>query len=506
MMITQSSKTPKNWSAFHRLTAVGLPTLCFVFLTSICTQATAAEITDVVDAFDEELDDIFDFHLEPRFGQRIDRGTIIREAPCSPDPNAPADAFQNAQSCPDEATIIFTRELEYERIVSELDIEFQIGIWRDLEFHFTLPIVISDTRKLNFASGEGARSVSQDNSTVDPADEFVTDDLDNAGLFSTYRYFSIGSELVGPDRSGLGDLQFGFSWSPFNAERSPHLATITVRTDYLAPTAEAATPNNTSVGRGVHEFIFSVTASRRFSIVEPYFGATYILPIPSSSAETPFQDQGGGQTTIGPGQRAEITGGTELVLFENPARQQIFTLDLGFTFGFTAQGRDYSPISDALGASQCNGLTPDDAGFLLDGSPYEPSATIAPESAACAWILQQPGNRHPNPGAGEGEQEYFHDGITTVESFGEIGAHFGLNFQISPYVDLRIDTDIATETEHFLTSSRTGRDRDGDDEVDFNDPNERNPVYNPTIDSVGNRLRVESVLNIDWGATLAFQF
>ena len=482
--------------------SLALCVLVGVCLFTVHGPASAAEITDVVDAFDGE--DLFDFHLEPRFEQHIQRGTVIREAPCTPDPNGPPEAFQNADKCPDEATVIFTRELDYERIISELDIEFQFGIWKDLEFHVVLPIVISDTRSLQFAAGEGPRNVSQENSTIDPTDTFITDDLDDGGLFSTYRFFSIGNELVGPDRSGLGDLVFGFSWNPFNQERSPHLATLRLAFDYRAPTAEPAMRTNTSVGRGVHEFVFNVSASRRYHIVEPYFGVTYILPVPTS--DSLFQDHGGGQTTTGPGQRAEITGGVELVLFENIPRQQIFTFAAGFTFGFTAEGRDYSPISDALTGSLCNGVTPDEAGYALDGSPFEPPSNTPINDAACGWMAQQPSNRHPNPGAGEGEQQYFHDGITSVESFGTIGAHFGLNFQISPYVELRVATDIETETEHFLTAARTGRDRDGDDEVDFNNPNERSPVYNPTLDGVGRRLRVESVFNIDWSAVIAFQF
>lgn len=464
----------------------------------------AAEITDVVDAFDSEVDDDFDFHLEPRFGQHLERGTIIREAPCTPDPNGPPDAFRNAEKCLDEPATILTRELDYERVVNELDIDFAVGIWRDLEFHMTLPIIISDTRTITFASGDGPRSVTQENSSVDPAAELITDDLDNAGLFSTYRFFDIGSELVGPDRSGFGDLTLGFAWAPFNHERSGHLATLRLGIDYQAPTAEAAKRDNTSAGSGVHEFSFSLAASRRFSIVEPYFGATYHLPLVAS--DSLFVDHGGGQTTVGPGQSADITAGTELVIYESAERGQLFTFDVGFTFGFTAEGRDYSPLSDALSQSACNGLTPDEAGFPTDGSAYEPDSSVAPANAACAWILQQPANRAPNPGASDGEQRYFHDGLSTIESFGSFGAHFGLNFQISPYVEVRVHTDLETETEHFISSARTGQDRDGDDEVDFNNPNERSPVYNPTLDGVGRRFRVESVLNIDWGATIAFQF
>jgi len=477
------------------LMAVGLLVL------SVAPAGHASELTDVVDAMDG--DDLFDIHIEPRFRQRIERGTINREANCTPDPNGPPDAAANSARCPDEAAIIFNKELDYERVVSQLDIEFQIGMWRDLEFHFTIPIVFSDRRTVEFATG-GERDVDQSNSSIDPANEFVAADLNNGGIFDTYRLFGVEDVGRGPSRSGLGDMRFGFSWSPFNQERQPHLATLTLTFDYVAPTGEVQERNNTGVGRGVHEIQIAVDTSRRFSIIEPYFGVRYILPLPSSGSL--FEDYGGGQVTVSPGQRGEVTAGAEFILYENPQRDQLLTFDAGFDFAYHGEGRDYSPLSDALGLSGCNGLTPNEADFDLDGRLYEPDPNTPADSAACAWILQQPSNQLRNPALAEGDQQYFHDGITNQEAYAVIGGHAGVNFQISEYVELRVNTAFTTETEHFLTAARTGRDRDGDDEVDFNDPNERNPVYNPTLDGVGRRLRVDSVFNFSWSAVLAFQF
>lgn len=488
--------TAPAWLAAALVTALGV--------TLGPAGALAAELTDVVDALDEDNDDPFDFHIEPRFRQRIEQGSVVREANCTPDPNGPPDAFRNAASCPDEATIISTRELDYERLINELDIEFQIGIWHDLEFHIGLPIVVSDTRTVRFAEGDGGRSVTNENSSVDPADVRVEDDLQDGGLFETYRFFDVGAENVGPDRAGIGDVRFGIAWSPYNTEREPYLATLTLGVDYVAPTGEVARRNNTGVGRGLHELQFRVAASRRFPIIEPYFGIEYDLPLPAS--DSLFENHGGGQVDEGPGMRGEVLAGAELVLYEDPRNQQLFTFDAGLRFGFQAEGRDYTVLSDAFGASSCSGTTPREAGFDLDGTPYEPASTVDADSAACAWILQAPANRVPNPGLDPLDETYVHDGITTVESYATIGARFALNFQISEYVEIRIDTNLETQTEHYITAARTGRDRDGDSEVDFNDPNERSPVYNPTIDGVGQRMRVQSVFNIDWGATLAFQF
>ncbi|PIV98486.1 MAG: hypothetical protein COW42_14370, partial [Deltaproteobacteria bacterium CG17_big_fil_post_rev_8_21_14_2_50_63_7] len=45
-----------------------------------------------------------------------------------------------------------------------------------------------------------------------------------------------------------------------------------------------------------------------------------------------------------------------------------------------------------------------------------------------------------------------------------------------------------------------------DGTVSFDDIKERNPVYNPTYDSVGSRFRIEEWTVFTWNVGLAFQF
>lgn len=471
---------------------IGFPPLLF-----------AAEVTDVVDALDEAFDDPFDFHFEPTFRQHIENGTIIREANCSPTDNG-TSAFANAERCTDAAAIIYNRELDYERVINELAFEFQFGIWHDLEFHFNLPIIFHDQRTVSFATGDPDEQVTHDNSSIDPLGSLIEDDLADEGIFESYRYFGLDSVGTGPSRSGLGDISFGIAWAPYNDERNPHWATLVVGFDYQIPTSESATRTNTGPGRGVHELQFTVAASRRFSVVEPYVQLRYILPLIGS--DSVFQDFGGGMVNQGPGQSGELSAGTEFIVYENHERGQHFSVDLGLDFAFTAEGRDYSPLTDAFAGSDCNGLTPADADFSQEGRLYEPSPDTDPESAGCAWILQQPANERRNPAAETADQQYYSDGISTVESYASLGGHIGVNVQLSEYVEVRIQSYFETQTEHFLTAAHTGVDRDNDNEVNLSDPNETNPVYNPTLDSVGERLRADSVFNVSWSATLAFQF
>lgn len=490
-----------------------LATTCALFaLLASSAPVLGAELTDVVDAFDDEANNPFDFHIEPGFSQRVERGLITREAGCSP--------ATEPDRCSSPATV-FNRELDYRRVINTVDFDFQFGLYRDLEFHFNLPIVTHDQRTLEYADGVNASIT-----TVNPSDERVINDLDPntsdiyGDFFGTYQYFDVPND--GASRSGVGDVTVGVAWSPYNDRRVPQRANLTFAFDYMAPTGTPARRTNTGVGRGIHELQFGVAASRRFeSYLDPYFGFRFALPIAAGNGL--FESTPNSLRTA-PGARFETTSGTEIILYDAPDSDQVYSIDVGFDFGYTLEGREYGPLFDALNGSPCNGLTPAEAGYPAsgpDGNAYPPAGTdladIDPSDAACAWVVQQPGNAEAELNATRADTPYIHDGITDIEGFASVGGHVGFNLQFSRYVELRFHTGFSWDTPHFITAADAGRDRDGPDpetgEVVVQlDPTpadgvvERNPNYNLALDAVGRRFRIENAVNLDWGFKLAFQF
>ena len=471
----------------------------------------AAEVTEVVDAFDTANDNPFDLHIEPSFRQSRQRATIAREGGC--------------EDC-DEATTVFRREMDYSRVRSEMDFDIQLGLARDLEFHIQIPVVISDRRSLEYASG-----VTQDNSNVDPSDRRIADDLDPAlndfydgnvpgdarTHFGTYRFFELPHD--GVKRAGLGDILVGLAWSPWNDQRHPHAASLRLGVDYLAPTGKAAGGDNTGVGGGAHELQVSLAASRRLhEFVEPYFTFAFAQPFAASTG--PFAENSPNSDTRAPGGRLDVGTGTEIVLFEDHETHQRYTFDLGFAFGYQLEGRDYTPLSDALARSNCNGLSAAEAGFPIDagddggtnGNGYDPGADVLPENAACGWVVQAPGNVVNDSSDLRGDWTYAHDGISDVEGHANVGGHTGFNLQVSEYIELRMAVDIRWVNAHMITVADSGRDGDGSDVVELdpapaaNTSVERNPFYNLALDAVGRRFRVENEVDITWGLTAAFQF
>ncbi len=494
--------------------------------------ASAADITEVIDAFDEVLiegkmvSDPFDLVIKPTFKQVYEHAKISREANC----------LAGGGRC-DEDTIVINKEMRYRRVINQMDLDFEIGAYKDLALSMKLPIVFSDVSSWKFAKNGGAacrwenpdnpKCVNETNSSLFPSQDRIESDLlDPTSPFSTFSYFPLADGWTdGPSRSGVGDITFGIAWSPFNDVRSynpeqPWLndsgrSTLTLGLDYTAPTAEVAKVTNDAVGRGVHELALRVATSRRFTYVDPYAQFQFGLPLPAS--DTLFKDYGGGQQRVGPGPWGDITVGIEFIPWESVTKefQQFFKIDLRGRFGYVGEGRDYGPFFDAIGASACQGLTWSD---VQSGGPR-------PE---CGWIAEKWSNAgfenlvevDPHGAQRNPNVALYDDGITNHEGFGRFAAQIGFYLQPVQYVQLRLMAALEHEQGHFMTFSKAGKDVRGrtpdtdvpsefepkDGTVSFDDVKERNPTYNPTYDSVGNRFRKEETTIFTWAISLAVQF
>lgn len=523
------------------------------FLTSTClaalliasaAPASAAEFTDLADAADDFDDliestfDPFDFSIEPTL--RFDEGsaTITREAACVPDESdlvgEASNDFRgtprlevNRRRCT-EPTTVFNRELDYEESTTTLDVALRAGIYKDLELRLNIPYVLSDSRSVGFAEGVGP-----ENSTVDPAQECpagqsycvqgqaqrVFSDaggrqgaIERLDFFSTYRFFEVGDGQE-YTRSGFADPSIGLHWAPFNDERDDTKATLLLGIDYTMPIAPIKARGNDNVGRGLHELHFKLASSKRFDWIEPYFGLEYFLPLAASDSLIKEYDKTNeGQIFTSAPQKGQITVGTEFIPHEDPTTGARYAIDLRFTFGYTSEGRDYTPLFDFMTGSDCNGLTLEE---ILPTYSAEGELTNIGR-VECAWIARQPSNSDTEPAYDlamlpEGDDTaFFSDGIQTVESYGTYSGLIGFYIQPVKYFQLKAQAALTHQQEHFLTNARTGRDKDdANDTVDLEGEQaaiERNPAYNPSLDSVSNRFRIQEYNTWSFFITTAFQF
>ena len=345
-----------------------------------------------------------------------------------------------------DSKIVEASELDFERIIQKMVINPKIGLYKDLEIGVDIPIVLLDQTTLSFAEG-----VTEDSSTLTNGQTKLIEIGNNA-------------PYVGTDRSGLGDLELKLRYSPFNYERDQTEPTWLLAVSYTLPTGQIKKGDNTAVGMGVHALDLSTTISRRtFAWLEPYFSfhGTFRFP----EAGSLFTNEGT-QTLQQPGNVLGIMLGTEFIPWEevggeDPQRSARLELDLGFAADFIFEGREYTPLFDALANSPCNL----DQNCLLTASSRD--------------LLDK-----------DFDGDYAStNGITDVEQYGVLAGWFGLHYQPVRYVQLGAVFGYEHQTPHFLTNADPGKDLSGDGPVTEDGSvggrivNEFSPTYIEALDA-----------------------
>lgn len=544
------------WKTFRSLAILGV----IAGGVALSSSATAAEFTDVLDAADdkddysEETYDPFDFNLEPSFSYETGKAEITREAPCvnassadewnsefgdddlaKSNPRVEYDPERCVTGSGDSGTVE-NKEMLYRHQEARLDIKARVGLYKDLELHLNAPVVLSESNAMKYAN-ESGDSVDGSNSWVDPDDSRIESDAndtfggtsrsDAPGLlnqYKTHRYFELGDEFSDSEytRSGFDDPSIGIMWGPYNGQRDDTKATMVLGMDYIVPIAKIRKADNPdAVGDGMHKLEWTFGASKQFDWIDPYFGMQYMLQIPSRGSPIKelkeIDEENDGQAVTQPPQKGEISIGTEFVPHEvkTPDEHERYAIDLNFTFGYTSEGRDYSPLYDHMVGSQCNGDT-----FSEVTPNYDSNGNYSgPGGVECSWLAQRPANVQPDPvynlGSIDGDQELQTNGIMTVESYATFAGQLGFYLQPTRYFQFKLLGGITHQQEHFLTNARTGsdvsddREATADDQVDLTGEDaaiERNPAYNSTYDSPGTRFRVSEFNTWNVMATMALQF
>jgi hypothetical protein len=446
-----------------------LPVLCFT-----ATTAHAAEITRTLEAF--EPTNPWDANVEISYQRSLRRALISRERP-------EADTLRYFDD----------RELRYSRVDHTMDFKLRFALYRDLEIFVNLPVVLSKSQAADFARGDpgqgrtggcagpgmptgdstlvrdglfrgGGISSAPDPSLphMDPANPRQPNQartiLGQAGVSQPAACYlgQPGVPTFESLRSGFGDMSLGIAWAPFNNARDDTHPTWLLKLEYQIPTGTTQDPTprdpaggdfrprNDTVGLGMHALHFQTYLSKRVNaFFDPYIGFEYSVFVP---ADNPiFRRFSPNQEHVGPGQRAAVVAGFEIVPWERREKQMKFAMDFRLRARATFEGRDYSEIADFLGR------------------------------------------------------------VTDIETFATLGAEVGFYTQITKWFLLRLHLGLAYDTRHFITFANIGEDRNGNRTVE-NTPTEQNPVYDPMTDQVGRRLSVSETTVFTWGFSLVAMF
>jgi hypothetical protein len=453
--------------------------------------ARAAHLTDVADAMDErhpvEVDLDFGYlHLKKQT-------KVTRE-------NVQLDPATQKRG------IVLVDELQHTETTDQLDFRLNVGLYHDLELHIIAPLLIGQKQEWGFATVNGA--------SVQPVSTLQNNKINISGCNATGACDAANPLLPTPGqslRAGFKDPTIGLAWGPINEEREQLLkpdlfpqghavSTWVLGLDYTLPlpgdvddpskylvpatstapvamAANAGTVSHPAI-RKAHVFSPWTAFSKRFKVLDPYFGVRAKLPIPvggSSAGDGSYDNcwhreqladvaspsgtflgncaaaAWKGDTGYKPAYTGAFTFGTELIVVDDKVAQQKVAFDLHTEVTWFSPSRGYSQVADALGK-----LT------------YEEEHVQA---------------------------------LTTLGFYG----------RIARWLHVRVSGTLGVDTPHFLTSESIGKDLDGDGQVQISagatgKSPEQNPTYDFRVDQPGRRLRAEAVFIWGVSGALALNF
>lgn len=409
--------------------------------------ASSAELTRLASSFEES--DPFDLSLEVAFLRSRHKSKLVRETYL------------------DGGRVDFP-ELFHVAIDSRLQFDGRIGLWKDLEFHFGVPLVLSQNRTWRFVSGTDETNSTLINNCVQPNGELLDPGCAQTGAGSR-PLFPLDADGRAAYRAGLGDMSFGLAYALFNELKDDSKPTWIVGLDYTAPTAEGldpTLPTSTSsrgkLGDRVHRYRLYTSFSKTIGVADPYFQVHYTLPLRGpgwySNCDHPdpanmgYPENCGNaswprtKTAIQPAHVGGVVFGTELSAFRDTKQEQKLALDLRGMATYVSRARAFNEASDLFGK------------LLMS-------------------------------------QDYL-----------QVGGRIGLVGHLAGLFHLRGGATLLLETEHALTDERLIGDDPATSVNLSQDADKLNPSFDWRTDLVSRKLRAEESVHFTLDVGLSFNF
>jgi hypothetical protein len=426
-----------------------------------------AEITSVVDAFDE--DDPFDLNLVLGFTQSWKHANIRRETHGFGAVGGFIPANENIAS--------------YSSSMSTLLVGADVGLYRDLALVIRLPVILSWSQSLGDLNGSQSSTAQ------------VLQDPAGGQLFNV--------PFDSPTRSGVDYVSAGVDWAIFNQQRDSTKPTwvvgvegrLAVGTPLHAcnanpPSNGVACPDpvtgqnrDAGISRGMHSIIGKTVWSRRLGYVEPYSGFWVQAEFPTDGS-----DFGKWNPATNLARTPPFLGtfglGLEVVPYEHREGFQRLSADFRFKGTYHSPGRDYSELFDALGSSQAMSLrTPNRAGYMANPVP---------------------GGQPPSIADPRSENVYF-TGVTEQQAYGSFSVSAAATWQAGEYVKFTVGSTFTYAQPHLVTAAdscnpnilnadQAGPCRDSSTGQVAGVPN---PDHRDVIDLPGHRFSVDDTTIID---------
>jgi len=493
--------------------------------------AQANHRTDLTSAFDEG--NPYDFNVLVGYNRTLFKGAVKREA----------------LGAGHKGGTGLNKEINFSNVRHTLRVRAEAAIWRDLQLHFELPIVLADHRELKLADNGSdgcgnpnwTNCVTKENSTL-IRDGFVPDSTafpaNTPGALIGSNDGPKGGFLL-PNRSGLDQMHLGISWAPLNQNRDATKPNWVIGFEARIAIGKVAEYNpynydptnnsfsydenkagaNTAVGQGLHHFHFFMTLSRRFQYVDPYFTIFYFLPVATKDSlykKTTFEQSG--QERHEPQQRGGVEMGIEAIPWEDKERDMKIGVELWGRLEGVFEGRGYSPMWEVFANNP-----------ILNGPCRRNVGAGALNSGEDKGLSKWQNGTYCEDSANNNNAFMPYPGISSIENHALFKGGLNINAQLTKYFWMTFGMGIGHEQAHFITFADTGKDRNKSGQIERfyptqteadainKDPNDNvtgdpgaydeiNPIYRPYVDLAGRRFRVTDTTIFDIMVAIKGQF
>ncbi len=460
----------------------------------------SGEVTNVIDAFDDG--DVFDINIGLTFQYSAKTAKILRE---------------NNIAQPGLTTGGFTAHTlnvaSYAETTSKLVPRIDIGIYKDLAAHFTLPLILSNARDLTAL--DGSDKISGVALAGAPGEQLLTLPF-KAPKRSGIEYIGVGLDvdLLSQARDRTKPTwQFGFE-GRFSVGTPMHACTTTPKLGQVECANPADVNRNgradnptgqielegTSVGerepgvsRGTIALELHTMMSKRIKYIEPYGGFSALFEFQQSSSDYGISDVEASLVNHPPLVGSMILG-MMVIPWENREKFGRLTLDMRLMGQYHSEGRDYSELFDALGSSDAASLrSPQWAGYK--------AAVCDPKSkVAC-----------PPSVVDTGSQKTYFSGLSDVAAYTSFRASGSVTWQANEYVKFNFGLGYSHDQGHSIGGDApcnpakrdlaTGGSCHSGGGGSLTPTGTPNPNYRQPINLVGRRFFVEDSNTFDLQAS-----
>ena len=224
------------------------------------------------------------------------------------------------------------------------------------------------------------------------------------------------------------------------------------------------------------------------------------------------------QTLEKPGHSLGLKLGAEFIPWEVVSKKQHFSIDLGVGLDYVFEGREYSPLWEALGGSPCltsNGCN--STTYARDVKAIEDQIAKYYKQYKNSQLTKDDYLAKQAELQGQLDSKYQNDllartdGITDVEHYGIYSGWIGMHVQPIEYFAIGAQFLLTYAQPHFITFADPGKDSttDTDDIVTGTNSwgeNEYNPKYLEAFDRPGNRFKLDQPFSWSIIITMTGQF